>query len=767
MAHKFSTEDFAEEAAKYFDFTEVIQPLAGYDDQNLLVRDDSGRKLVIKLCYSAEEQGFLIAQNRILRTLEGDPGLPKVFNNRDAQSVTKLQFPDGSLALLRALSFLEGEFAGESSCTPKLLESLGTFLGRLDLRLSSLDFLAIRQRRLAWDLRYLHDNAPLIELIPDSANRRLVATFFQRFTEDVLPHAHQLPCQTIHNDANDWNVLVSHGEVSGIIDFGDMVHSWRICELAIGLAYALFENEDPLAAAEFVIAGYHAENPLLEVEIAVLYALVAARLCITVCHAAKSRLEYPDDEYRYVSEKSAWKLLRTWIAIHPGEAENRFRLACGFASKRSANVETLLKARGGYISKAMSLAYQPEPLLMEGAALQYMYAADGKTYLDGVNNIMHVGHCHPNVVRAAQNQIAKLNTNTRYLYPGLTEYADRLCATLPKGLRKVFFVNSGSAATDLAIRLMRAFTGRTAVMVLEHGYHGNTSVAIDVSAYKYRGRGGAGPAGHVIEAPLPDLLRGSLAGDVGGTVGENLRKVAEQLRQAEESGLQLGGFIGETVVGCGGQIVLPEGYLQGLYQQVRAEGGVCIADEVQTGFGRVGSHFWAFEQHGVVPDMVILGKPMGNGHPMAAVVCTDKIAASFENGMEFFSSFGGNPVSCAIGLAVLDVIEAEGLQNHAQTVGNAILKDWRSMQKEFEEIGDARGSGLFLGLEMVKPGGGMVPDGELADQIALEMRRGGVLLSTDGPWHNVLKFKPPMPFSLDNAEQMNTNLREVIKKLRN
>lgn len=767
MAHQFSNEAFAEAAAKHFDFSEVIRPMVGYDDQNMLVRTSSGQKMVLKLCSNDNQRDFLIAQNQILKALEGNPGTPKLMPNRSGQSLSEVVLPSGQIGLLRGLSFLEGDFTAEIEHHPDLFHSMGQFLGNLDLQLTDLDFLAIRQRRLRWDLRYLQDNAALVDLLPDPEQRRIVGHFFQLYRELVVPRMDLLPCQTIHNDANDWNVLSQGGKISGLIDFGDMVHSWRINELAIALAYTMFDKDDPLTETIGVVEGYHEVNPLLEVEIEVLYALIPARLAITVVQAAQSRQTNPGDAYRFVSEKGAWKLLRQWIALHPGKAENRYREACGFPGRRQATASGILPLRNRHFSKSMSLAYPSEPLLMERAAMQYMFAADGRTYLDGVNNIMHVGHAHPKVVQAAQAQLAKLNTNTRYLYPGLTEYADRLCATLPKGLGKVFFVNSGSAATDLALRLLRAHTQRKSILVLEHGYHGNTSAAIEVSAYKYRGKGGSGPEKDILEAPLPDLLRGPLAGDDGAAVEDALKKVAAVLQSAQAEGRSVGGFIGESIVGCGGQVVLPAGYLAGIYAQVRALGGVCIADEVQTGFGRVGSHFWAFEQHGVVPDMVILGKPMGNGHPMAAVVCRDEIAASFENGMEFFSSFGGNPVSCAIGLAVLEVIEDEDLQAHAFRVGGMVLQDWRSMKEDFEEIGDVRGSGLFLGMEMVKPGGEMLPDGELAGRIVFEMRRRGILLSTDGPWHNVLKFKPPMPFSPDNAEKMNDELRSVLRLLRN
>jgi 4-aminobutyrate aminotransferase-like enzyme len=367
------------------------------------------------------------------------------------------------------------------------------------------------------------------------------------------------------------------------------------------------------------------------------------------------------------------------------------------------------------------------------------------------------------VVRAGQEQMAVLNTNTRYLGDLLNEYAERLTSTLPESLRVCYLVNSASEANELALRLTRAYTGRRDMIVLDAAYHGHTSALIDLSPYKHAGPGGTGAPAWVHVAPLPDDYRGAykrsdpLAGHkYAAHVGEIVRRLAEQERG-------LAGFIAETCPSVGGQIILPPGYLAEVYRQVRAAGGVCIADEVQTGLGRMGTHFWAFQAHGVVPDIVVMGKPLGNGHPVAAVVTTREIADAFDNGMEFFSTFGGNNVSCAIGLAVLDVLRDEQLQEHALRVGERMLAGLRPLVERYAIAGDVRGSGLFLGVELVRDRETLEPAAEEAAFVVNRMREEGILLGTDGPHHNVVKIRPPMPFSESDAGRLVETLEAVLE----
>ena len=404
-----------------------------------------------------------------------------------------------------------------------------------------------------------------------------------------------------------------------------------------------------------------------------------------------------------------------------------------------SDISKLIEARNRHISKAMSIAHG-SPLHIVKGEMQYLYSSDGSKYLDLVNNVSHVGHCNPVVVNAGQRQMAILNTNSRYLFEGLTDYISRLADTLPADLSVGFLLNSGSEANELAIRLARAYTGNHDIAVIEGAYHGHTGMLIELSPYKFRGPGGKGhPEPWVRVLPIPDSYR---------RAGNDFLLEAEM---TFDRGGNVAGVLVETMLSCAGQIPLPTGYLQGLQDMTKRKGGLLIADEVQVGFGRVGTHMWAFEETGVVPDIVVMGKPIGNGHPMAAVFTTAEIASSFR-GMEFFSTFGGNPVSCAIGMAVMDVLEEEELLSKALKHGSQFKNGLDELMKTHDIIGDVRGRGLFLGIELVKNREPLDPAVQEASDLVDNMRDLGVLLSTDGPMHNVIKIKPPMVISQQDID---------------
>jgi 4-aminobutyrate aminotransferase-like enzyme len=423
----------------------------------------------------------------------------------------------------------------------------------------------------------------------------------------------------------------------------------------------------------------------------------------------------------------------------------------------------LLAERQDRIGSSLSIAYR-KPLIIERGWKQFLYDEEGQPYLDAVNNVAHVGHSHPRVVDALRRQAYVLNTNTRYLHENLTAYAERLTATLPEPLRVCFFVCSGSEANELALRLARAHTHARDVIVIDSAYHGNTTALIELSPYKFDGAGGAGRPEHVQVVPLPDGYRGPHRGS-GRAVGEQYAgHVQQAIERVHARGERVAAFFAESLPGCGGQVVPPDGYHAAAFEHVRAAGGVCVADEVQTGLGRVGSHFWAFETQGVVPDIVTVGKPIGNGHPLGAVITTPEIAASFANGMEYFNTFGGNPVSCAVGMAVLDVLEQEGLQENALVVGNHLLQRLRALQEKHALVGDVRGRGLYIGVELVLDADARTPAGAAASYVANRMRERGILLSTDGPDHNVLKIKPPLVFTAADADRLVDVLDDVLKE---
>ena len=413
------------------------------------------------------------------------------------------------------------------------------------------------------------------------------------------------------------------------------------------------------------------------------------------------------------------------------------------------SLEEILEMREEHISKSLSIGHG-KPLHITRGEMQYLYSRTGEKYLDLVNNVCHVGHCNPHVVSAGQKQMAELNTNTRYIYDGLTQYIQRLSYTLPEGLDYGFLVNSGSEANELAIRLARAYTNNHDIVVMEGAYHGHTGMLIDLSPYKFRGPGGKGIAEDWVHvAPVPDIFR------------DNSRDYLNEFEEIVRDASPVAGFIVESMLSCAGQIPFPQGYLAKSFELIRNVGGLCITDEVQVGFGRLGSKMWAFEEHGVIPDIVVMGKPIGNGHPMAAVFTTKEIADSFK-GMEFFSTFGGNPVSCAIGMAVLDVIEDKNLIENSKLMGELFIEGLTKLKNKYEIIGDIRGKGLFLGIELVKNRSSLEPAPKEAELLVEGMLSKNILLSIDGPRKNVIKIKPPMVISKEDVDRTIKSLNEVF-----
>jgi 4-aminobutyrate aminotransferase-like enzyme/Ser/Thr protein kinase RdoA (MazF antagonist) len=431
--------------------------------------------------------------------------------------------------------------------------------------------------------------------------------------------------------------------------------------------------------------------------------------------------------------------------------------------EESLTEDEILNLREQMIGPSLSISYK-KPLNIVRGYKQYLYNQSGRPFLDCVNNVCHVGHCHPTVVKALLEQAAVLNTNTRYLHDKLVKYAQRLCATLPEPLSVYFFVNSGSEANELALRLARTHTKQRDLIVVDNAYHGNTGTLVDISPYKFDGPGGEGPPIYVHKVTMPDIFRGPYKADdtdAGKKYAYDVKKIVQKI-QNEVKGVAA--FICEPIMSCAGQIVYPKNYLQEAFRYVREAGGVCIVDEVQVGFGRVGTHFWGFQTQNVIPDIVTMGKPMGNGHPLAAVVTTPEIANSFNTGMEWFNTFGGNPVSCAVGLAVLDVIENEKLQENAFTVGNYLKDKLKKLMDKHHIIGDVRGLGLFIGVELVLNRETLEPAPKQTYYVVERMKEHGVLLSRDGPKKcpSTIKIKPPLVFTKENADFLVDTLDKVL-----
>ena len=768
-APRLSREEAVRIAAELYGIEVSAAPLPSERDQNFLLRDSQGEQFVLKIANPQESLEFLEMQNCMIRFLSGAPvemSFPRIIISKSQKDIPAFESSGGQPHYVRLLSWIDGVcLASVQPHNRKLLRSLGRALAQMDAALAGFEHPAAH-RSFYWDIRRASVAREYLPLLPDS-KRNLVERFLAGW---VAIDWSRLRSSIIHNDANDYNVLVSpinapdqspDWRVTAILDYGDVVHTATVCELAVALAYVMLDKPDPINAAAQVVSAYHEVYPLTEDEVDSLYALLTARLCCSVCYAAYQAREIPANDYLMISNEPAWALLEKLSAMPQEWPRKMFRFACGMPPSKDVFTrarpprERLLDSRRELAGPSLSISYQ-SPLHIVCGSRQYLYDADGRRYLDCVNNVAHVGHSHPRVVRAAAEQMELLNTNTRYLNELMVEYARRLTAAIPEPLRVVYLVCSGSEANELALRLARTHTGREEVIVEDAAYHGNTTVLIEISPYKFEGPGGRGRASYVHKVPIPDVYRGVYRDSDAGLC--YARHVADAARVSRG----LAAFFCESAISCGGQIILPPGYLREAYASVREVGGVCVADEVQTGFGRAGQYFWAFESQGVVPDIVTLGKPIGNGHPLGAVVTTPEIAKSFANGMEYFNTFGGNPVSCAVGLAVLDVIRDEELQENARDVGQYFMDALRKLGEKHRLIGDVRGLGLFIGVELVRDRQTLEPAGTEASAIIERMKSRGVLLSTDGPFHNVLKIKPPIVFSKADADLVVSELDAVF-----
>lgn len=424
----------------------------------------------------------------------------------------------------------------------------------------------------------------------------------------------------------------------------------------------------------------------------------------------------------------------------------------------SAYKQQLLQKRKECIGSKCQMFYKDDPFVVSKASMQYIYDESGRKYIDCISNVQHVGHCHPKVVDAITTQLSLSTCNVRFVSAKLTECAEELLKTLP-GLDTVLFCNSGSEANDLALRLARDYTQHQDVIVLDHAYHGHVTTTMQLSPYKFDHECTIKQPDWVHVAPCPDVYRGvhrladedlnnpSALSDMGDQYAMDVKNIINNMHENER---QLAAYFAEALQSCGGQVLPPKGYFSTVAKYVRQAGGLIVIDEVQTGFGRVGNTFWAHKLNDeeFIPDIITMGKPMGNGFPVSAVVTRKEIADALGGKVGYFNTYGGNPVACAAALSVMNVIKEENLLEHSQVIGELFEKKLNQLKAKHQRIGDVRGVGLFWGIDLVRDRCSREPDSELALRVILKLRSQlGVLLSVDGPYSNILKIKPPLCFS--------------------
>ncbi|WP_299030859.1 aminotransferase class III-fold pyridoxal phosphate-dependent enzyme [uncultured Sulfitobacter sp.] len=450
-----------------------------------------------------------------------------------------------------------------------------------------------------------------------------------------------------------------------------------------------------------------------------------------------------------------------WRAVCPNPAA-LLNLPDGKVHYTPTEKAMVHRGRQAHFGGNLSLTYDDPVMLVRGWK-HHLFDEWGRPYLDAYNNVPHVGHAHPRIQAVAADQLKRINSNTRYLHPAQTRFAEKILSKMPDHLQVCYFVNSGSEANELALRIARAHTGAKGMVTPDHGYHGNTTGAVDISAYKFNKPNGVGQADWVELVEVADDYRGTYRRDDPDRAQKFADCVDPAIAALKSKGQGVAGFIAETFPSVGGQIIPPKGYLAAVYGKIRKSGGICIADEVQTGLGRLGEHYFGFEYQEVLPDIVVLGKPIGNGHPLGVLVTTKEIAKSFDNGIEFFSTFGGSTLSCRVGREVLDIVDDEGLQENARLIGNELMTGLKTLETKYACVGDVRGMGLFLGVELIHPDGSEAT--EICSYIKNRMRDHRILIGSEGPKDNILKIRPPLTIEAADVAMIIAVMDQILGEL--
>ena len=724
------------------------EPLVSERDQNFRLADASGAAWVLKVSNAAEDRGVVEMEvAAVERIAVVDPALP-VPVARPAPDGSPIASVDlgGSTHLVRLLPLLPGRSAEPTDLDAVAIAHVGEVVARIGRALRGF-FHPAAGRTIWWDQQHLPELARRVSLDEDMGRRDLLDTVLARFHANVVPALPALRSQLIHNDVTLDNLLLDDDHrITGIIDFGDMAHTALVLDVPATLQSLVRGRTDVFEVTEALLAGYTSVMALEEAEAALLGDLLAGRMAQTILISAWRTPRHPDNAYIRGWAEPAWELLEQLGTIGFEIVARRMATIARAPIARRIPSDQLLARRRRVLGSALeSLSYRTPLHLVRGEGC-WLEAADGRRYLDAYNNVPVVGHAHPRVVDAIGRQAATLNTNTRYLHEHVVELAERLVATMPEGLDTVLFVNSGSEANDLAWRLATTYTGADAALATAWSYHGVTAAIADVSTSDWPD--GEQPAG-VETFAAPDTYRGRYAdADDLAPVGR-AEVVAAVTRLADRGRRPAALFVDSTFTADGIFVPAPSVVAE-IVAAARDAGALFVADEVQSGHGRTGD-MWGFARWGVVPDVVTLGKPMGNGHPVAAVITRSDIVDRFGGRTTFFSTFGGNPVACAAALAVLDVLEDEALVASAASLGDWFRAELRALAERHLAIGDVRGRGLMTGVELVRDRATREPSRELAARVKDEMAEGGVLIGTTGRRGNVLKIRPPLCITRDEA----------------
>ncbi|HLZ99085.1 MAG TPA: aminotransferase class III-fold pyridoxal phosphate-dependent enzyme [Steroidobacteraceae bacterium] len=727
-----------------------VSPLSGERDCNFHIRTADARDFVLKIVDGAADPEITDCQLRVLRHLaEQDPSLPvpRVFPTQQGDEIGRTE-QDGRSYATCLMGYLSGRLLAEITPGPQLLRSIGDTLARVDRALHGFFHPALAQR-IAWDVRRLPE---LMEFAPyiDPPDLRHAVVEAAAALKERLPALRGLRSQAIHGDCHAANLLVdtAGSAVCGVLDFGDMMHAPVVLEPAVAMSELLMDALVEPDALTAVLDGYARLQTLSAADVDVLYDLMVGRhAAAIVIHAWRRRHDPKGAGLLDRVAGNAAVSLERLRTIGRTSLTRDWHAAAGTGA--SAFVEVDLRRRHRLLGAGAELFYDKPLHLVRGAGV-WLYDAHGRAYLDVYNNVPHVGHCHPAVVRAVQRQTAALATHTRYLHENILEYAEALTSRCPPHLDACLFVNSGSEANDVAWRLAQFVTGHKGALVMAHAYHGIT----DAVAALTPASGTADPRVTTLTAPPATLTADDSLDEA------DLRAATEDADLAIYSlaarGFAPAAFFIDSALTSSGIHDPPAAWAPTVAARVRAAGGLIVADEVQYGLGRSGSHFWGFERRGLslpgfAPDIVTLGKPVANGYPMGVVIANRAMIEAFQAKFGFFSTFGGNPVAAAAALAVLEVLDGEHLMANARATGDYLRRQLMAAAGRHPCLGGVRGAGLLLGVEIqgLDVHTAKLRTKKIVNALASRAR---VLVGAEGPLANILKLRPPMPFLPEHAD---------------
>ena len=747
-----------------YGITGKLDELDSERDLNFRVSVPEGGRYLLKFSNHEEPRENIEFEIAALKHIEGvDPDLPvpRIIPAPDGELFRVVVAANGREHDIRLLSFLPGTVLSEVDRTELLVFNQGKLAARLALALQGFFHPASGIRQLLWDVRQVGALRPIAEKIPDRALRHHLNGVIDHFRSEVQPQLAGLRAQVAHMDLTRDNLVVdaqAPQQVSGILDFGDMHHGPLVQDVAVALADVMQPEPDPFGKARAFLRGYQYVLPLQDREIALLFDLLRVYFVAYYLILARRGESYFPEE-----RASVLAVLNELQARGREEVSDLFSQACGHPRPNAiapGDVDALIARRKAVMGERLYVFYE-QPLNITRGEGVWLYDSAGKAYLDVYNNVPVAGHAHPYIAQAVARQTSRLSTNTRYICDEIIAYAERLTATLPAGLDNASFVNSGSEANDMAWLMAQAKTGNQGIIIFEDAYHGWTPASRVLSP---SGKKGDFLAAHVRTIPAPDLYR-SPYDDQTELLAFYAREVDRAIDDLAKHGMKPAMCIVDSAFCSSGVPALVPGYLAMVFEKVRRAGGLCVADEVQSGFGRMGRAMWGFEVHGVLPDIVTFGKPMANGYPMGAVVTRPDVLAAVNKGGSIFATFGGNNVAAAAANAVLDMYEQEGLLNNSESTGQYLQAGLRALALKHPIIGDVRGNGLILGVELVVNRQVREPAPAETHRLLQTMSRAGVLLGRDGPHDNVLKLRPPLVFSRENADfllqQLNANLARL------